>query len=150
MLPMMKWSSILVGATAFLLSACSPKTDPAPGPGEAAAAPEERTVSFTKDIKPILANKCTICHNTATLPKRPSFETREKAMRSGMIVPGHPEASRIFTLIEEEPFADMAMPPVGHRLTKKEIGLLKTWITEGAYWPEGKKGLVVPAFIPEE
>ena len=67
-----------------------------------------------------------------------------------MIVPGKPEASRILTLIQEHPSADLAMPPVSHRLTKEEIGLLKTWIAEGANWPDGKDGLVVPAFIPEE
>ena len=67
-----------------LLAACSPKSGPAPEPEAAAAAPEKvATVNFVKDIKPILSNKCTICHNTATLPQRPSFETREQAVGSG-------------------------------------------------------------------
>jgi uncharacterized membrane protein len=111
---------------------------------------KEVRVSFTESIKPILSNKCTICHNTQVLPKRPNFETREGAMESGVIVPGKPEASRILTVIKEDPQAEKAMPPVSHRLTKEEISLLHTWIAEGASWPSGEAGRVKPAFIPEE
>ncbi len=71
-------------------------------------------------------------------------------MTSGMIVPGKPEESRILTVIQEDPEADKAMPPVSHRLTKDEISLLRTWIEEGANWPGGAAGRVKPAFIPEE
>ena len=46
--------------------------------------------------------------------------------------------------------AEMAMPPVSHRLTAKQIALLKQWITEGAEWPAGPAGHVKPAFIPRE
>jgi len=108
------------------------------------------TVSFTKSIKPIFANKCTICHNTETLPSRPNFETGEQALRSGMIVPGKPDLSRIIAVIQEVPHAETAMPPVGHRLPLEEIELLKRWITEGAIWPSGEAGRVIPAFIPKE
>ncbi|NNC90117.1 MAG: hypothetical protein HKN82_16790 [Akkermansiaceae bacterium] len=114
------------------------------------AAPENVGVSFTKSIKPILEEKCTICHNSEVLPNRPNFESREGAMGSGMIVPGNPEASRMLTLVEEDPDADKAMPPVSHRLTKEQIALLRTWIAEGADWPRGAAGRVKPAFIPKE
>ena len=113
--------------------------------------PGETKVSFTKSIKPILSERCTICHNSQVLPKRPNFETREGAMSSGMIVPGRPEASLFVTHIQEDPMAvERAMPPVGHRLTKEEITLLRAWIAEGASWPSGARGRVKPAFIPRE
>jgi hypothetical protein len=71
-------------------------------------------------------------------------------LSSGTIVPGKPELSRLITVIQEDPAADKAMPPVSHRLTPSEISLLKTWISEGAFWPSGEAGRVIPAFIPEE
>jgi len=108
------------------------------------------TVSFTKSIKPIFANKCTICHNAETLPTRPNFETGEQALRSGVIVPGKPDLSRLISVTQEDPYAETAMPPVGHRLPKEEIELLERWIAEGAIWPSGEAGQVIPAFIPKE
>ena len=107
-------------------------------------------MSFDKSIKPILSDMCTICHNTQVLPKLPNFETRDGVMKSGVIVPGKPDESLILTRIKEDPQAEKAMPPVSHRLSKEEISLLRTWITEGAHWPSGEAGRVVPAFIPEE
>ena len=108
-------------------------------------------VSFTESIKPILSERCTICHNSRVLPKRPNFESRAGVMRSGVIVPGHPETSLFITHLQEDPMAaEKAMPPVGHRLTKEEITLLRTWIAEGATWPSGTAGRVRPAFIPKE
>ena len=71
-------------------------------------------------------------------------------MKSGMIVPGNPDASRILSLIKEDPAAEKAIPPVNHRLTNDQITLLKTWIEEGADWPGGEAGRVKPAFIPRE
>lgn len=112
--------------------------------------PKKVGVSFTKSIKPILANQCTICHNAEVLSQRPYFETRDSAMRSGMIIPGKPELSRLLAVVEEEAGADKAMPPVSHQLTKKQISLLRRWISEGADWPAGEAGRVQPAFIPRE
>ena len=144
----MKRACLLSGLftlSAFFLSACF--NDPA---GDAPAATTGGTVSFTKQIKPILSQKCTICHNTQVLPNRPNFETREGAMKSQVIVPGKPDESRILTVITEAHGADKAMPPVSHRLSKQEIATMRTWIEEGADWPSGWSGRVRPAFTPEE
>ena len=110
----------------------------------------EAKVSFTKSIKPLLSEKCTICHNTQVLPKRPNLETREGAMNSAVIVPGKPHESLILIRISEAHGADKAMPPVSHRLTEQETALLHTWIEQGAEWPAGEAGRIEPAFIPEE
>ena len=141
-----------IGTLSAMLAGCVPKEEeatPAPAPA-GSPAPKKEAVSFTKSIKPILSNKCTICHNVEVLPNRPWFETRDSALKSGMIVPGKPDLSRILTVIKEDPEAEKAMPPVSHRLSKEEIALLRTWITEGANWPGGKAGRVEPAFIPQE
>lgn len=165
---MMKQNLVLlsVGAVGIVLTACTPideatvETPVIPPPAaeakkkqvlsEAENSGTQNKVSFTKSIKPILANKCTICHNAETLPTRPNFETGEQALKSGMIVPGKPDLSRILTVIQEDPTAHKAMPPVSHRLSPREIELLRKWISEGANWPSGKAGQVVPDFIPKE
>ncbi len=119
--------------------------------GEEAPAKVATTVSFEKDIKPILKNKCTICHNKKTLPARPNFETAELALGGTAIVPGQPDKSRMLQVVtESREESELAMPPVSHELSEREISLLRTWISEGASWPPGEKGRVVPAFIPEE
>ena len=139
----------LLLSTAVALVACTP--EPAPKqPTPSTQKKTATTVSFEKDIRPILSNKCTICHNTQVLPKRPNFEVGEKALRSGVIVPGNPDASRILTVVLEDEGKHMAMPPVSHRLSSREIALFRTWIREGAHWPSGPAGRVKPAFIPEE
>lgn len=107
-------------------------------------------VSFAKSIKPMLSNQCTICHNSRVLKNRPYFESRVAAMTSGMIVPGNPQASRIISVVEEQPMKEKAMPPVGHQLTPKQVADLRRWITEGADWPAGSAGQIEPAFIPLE
>lgn len=151
----MKTSVLNISRTLFgiaiagsLLTSCSPKKTSTASPlGPKKQAP----VSFTKSIKPLLSNKCTICHCAEVLPNRPWFETRQTALTSGMLIPGKPDLSRILTVIEVDPGkSEQAMPPVSHRLTSKEIALLRRWITEGADWPEGKAGKVKPAFIPRE
>ena len=149
-------------AASLLLVACQ-RVDPVDsGPSAAAdaemAAPKggpvvattSSKVNFDQSIRPILEEKCTICHNSQVLTRRAYFETREGAMNSGMIIPGSPETSRMLTVVKEDPFADKAMPPVSHRLTAKQIATLDQWIEEGAHWPAGEAGRVKPAFIPEE
>lgn len=145
--PLSRLSALALAGMAVACSPTAPSTEATPQQSTKQGA---GTVSFESKIKPLLANKCTICHNAKTLPTRPNFETREGALASGMIVPGSPNESRLLMVIEEGPFADKAMPPVSHRLSGAEIATLRTWIAEGADWPAGEAGRVVPAFIPEE
>jgi hypothetical protein len=36
------------------------------------------------------------------------------------------------------------MPLVGNRLTDTESKILRRWIAEGAYWPDGRAGALKP------
>ena len=112
------------------------------------------TVSFSEDIKPLLADSCVNCHNLETLPGRPSFETRELAIGQGVgdgaIIPGDPDRSRMIRAISLEDTADTAMPPVGHRVSEEQVALLKRWIAEGADWPAGENGRIRPTSNPME
>ena len=81
---------------------------------------EESTVavSFEKQIKPVLEEKCMHCHNRETLPDRISFENAQLAFATTKdgkvyIVPGKPEASLLIAAIENPLFHEMLMPMVG-------------------------------------
>lgn len=144
--------ALILAALSAIIPACSPEEKPSPkNADDSGTSPsQEQTVDFDKSIRPILTNKCTICHNSEVLPNRAWFESSEAAAKSGMIVPGNPDASRFLAVTREKPEADKAMPPVGHRLSEEEISILQTWITQGANWPSGMDGYVKPAFIPKE
>lgn len=108
-------------------------------------------VSFEKQIKPVLEEKCMHCHNRETLPDRISFENAKLAFATTKdgkiyIVPGKPEASLLIAAIEKPLFHEMLMPMVGPRLTAEEVVVFRRWVTEGAKWPEGKAGDVKVTF----
>ncbi len=113
-----------------------------------------KTVDFLSEVKPILEKQCVICHNRKALPERHSFETRKRLMQGDdtgpIIIPGDPDASRLIIAISSPDFHEKAMPPIGSRITSVEIEKLKQWIREGADWPSGRAGHLIPATFPLE
>ena len=113
------------------------------------AAPTFAAVDFEKDVRPILEFHCVRCHN----PKGTDFidgktdldlttgstATEDKST----IVPGNAEKSRLYTTTVLPDDAKKVMPPKNkatgevERLAKVDSETLKTWIMEGAKWPEG-------------
>ena len=102
-------------------------------------------VSFNRDIQPILNTSCAICHQGAgpaglTLEPGVSYtalvghkSTESKLMR---ITPGSPEASYMFHKISGSHLSvggsGSRMPQTGYVLPQSQIGLIQTWIREGA------------------
>lgn len=120
----------------------------------AAGIPPEK-LSFEKDIKPILREKCLHCHNRKTLPDKPGFENAKRAFVKtpgglSVVVPGDPEKSLMITAISLNSMHEGSMPMVGERPTAEDISLLKRWIKEGANWPKGRKGKIKPPFYARE
>ena len=112
------------------------------------AAPAFAAVDFEKDVKPILEFHCVRCHN----PKGTDFEkgetdldlsTSTAALESGYIKAGNAEKSKLYTTTVLPDDAKKVMPPKNkatgaiERLAKAETEMLKTWINEGAKWPDG-------------
>ncbi len=106
----------------------------------AAALPAGAAVDFARDIQPLLAEHCLLCHGPddskggLTLT---SFELATRALKSGahVIVPGQPDKGTLLErLLTSDP--DEQMPPPEQRakkpVTEREIGLLRQWIAEGA------------------
>ncbi|MCA9086468.1 MAG: PSD1 domain-containing protein, partial [Planctomycetaceae bacterium] len=103
---------------------------------------QEADVSFSRDILPILSDRCFHCHGPDAAHREADLrlDVREEAIRSRddhtAIVAGQPEESEIIRRISTDD-ADLQMPPPdSHRkpLTSSEIGLLKRWIAQGAVW----------------
>ena len=101
-------------------------------------------VSFTKHVKPVLEDKCAICHNHRSMPGHMSLESRKEAKRTGalgsFIISGHPEHSLLIAKADGGTMATGPMPVVGMRLTTEERAILIKWVKEGATWPPGPAG----------
>ncbi|MEI6239221.1 MAG: DUF1553 domain-containing protein [Planctomycetia bacterium] len=103
------------------------------GLGQAASA--AGTLSFNKDIRPILVENCFGCHGADSAGRKADLrlDDRDAAVESGAIVPSDPDSSvaldRIFSDDPEEVMPPPAMKKV---LTAEQKELLKRWIAEGA------------------
>jgi hypothetical protein len=99
-----------------------------------------RTVDFSKEVQPILSERCYSCHGADKQKADLRWDVKASAFKTGdhgpIIVPGNSASSRVIKLVSgQEP--DALMPPRGDRLTAEQIGILRAWIDQGAAWPEG-------------
>ncbi len=96
------------------------------------------TISFNRDIRPILANNCFACHGPDEKHRETKFhfDTEDGAhAKRGVIVPGNAAESLLYKRITNpDPDEHMPPPDSGHALTDKQIGLLRQWIDQGAKW----------------
>ncbi len=97
-------------------------------------------VDFNNDVRPILSNKCLLCHG-------PDKEALQSGLRLDMpdvatsplesgntaIVPGMPARSDLMARVTTDD-EDQRMPPADHgaRLSQEEIETLRKWIEQGA------------------
>ena len=100
---------------------------------------------FEKHVKPILEVRCVDCHNQQALPGKLNLTDRRSALTPTStghiaIVPYHPEHSPLLGRIDQAHGHLSSMPPVGEKITKNEVAILKQWIALGAPWPAGKSG----------
>ncbi len=109
------------------------------------------SVSFNKDIRPILSENCYACHG-------PDAESREADLRLDIeayafeahgkfdpaIVRGNPAESPLYQRITTSDEDDIMPPPDSNKsLDAEEIELIAQWIEEGANW-EGHWAFVPP------
>ena len=100
----------------------------------------KKTVSYTKDIKPLFEKTCVNCHGPKKRPKgKFRVDTRELALKGGSegvaIIPGKSDKSPLTYYIAYQ-VVDYEMPPEGKKdypkLNKDQIGLVRAWIDQGA------------------
>jgi uncharacterized protein DUF1553/uncharacterized protein DUF1549/cytochrome c len=110
-----------------------------------------RKISYARDIQPILATNCFLCHGPDVRNRKAGLrlDVREeaiKALKSGAraIVPGDPGKSELIARIHAED--SERMPPAKTKKTLKESEkeLLRQWIGQGAVYQKHW------AFMPPE
>ncbi|MCA9177538.1 MAG: DUF1549 domain-containing protein, partial [Planctomycetales bacterium] len=106
-------------------------------------------VSFNRDIRPLLADRCFQCHGPAEGNREGGLrldraDGAEGAYRtaegSTAIKPGKPEESAVWNRIRSDDPDEVMPPPDAHKkpLTAEELELVRRWIASGAeyegYW----------------
>ncbi|MAT16874.1 MAG: hypothetical protein CMJ46_16565 [Planctomyces sp.] len=101
-------------------------------------APEEKPVSFFKEIVPILQANCYGCHQPAKAQGSYEMTSFANLLKGGAtemaaVVPGQPDESYLIDLIEPlDGETEAEMPKGKPALVPSEIALIRTWITQGA------------------
>jgi hypothetical protein len=93
------------------------------------------TVSFNRDIRPILVENCFACHGADSASRAADLrlDRRDDAIEFGAIAPGDPDSSPVLDRIySDDPEEVMPPPKVKKKLTAEQKKLLTTWIAEGA------------------
>ena len=103
-------------------------------------AQEDLDVSFDRDIRPILSDRCFACHG-------PDADSREAGLRLDIadgaegahtfaIEPGSAEDSEVWNRITSDDESEIMPPPNSHkpRLTKSQQRLFRKWIDSGAVY----------------
>jgi hypothetical protein len=101
-------------------------------------------VEFSRDVRPILADRCFVCHgpDAGTREADLRLDSFEEATRDRggwrAIAPGDPAQSELMQRVASED-PDYVMPPEGSHRTKldqEERAILETWIEQGARYAE--------------
>ena len=93
------------------------------------------TVSFSRDIQPILESSCWKCHGAAVQLSKLDLRSREAALKGGVhgpsIVPGKPDASKLFRMVAG---LDKPSMPMDGKLQPEQVQAFRKWIEDGAQW----------------
>jgi hypothetical protein len=99
-------------------------------------------IDFARDVRPILSDKCFLCHGPDAGHRKADLrlDQKEKAFAAGesgavAIKPGKPDESELVRRILADD-ADERMPPASSKkqLTDAEKKTLRDWIAQGAEW----------------
>ncbi|APZ94254.1 DUF1553 domain-containing protein [Fuerstiella marisgermanici] len=93
----------------------------------------DRVVSFNRDVRPILSDKCMFCHGPDEATREAGLRLDDEQQTHGrIVVPGKPGRSELIARITSADENEI-MPPAdsGRSLSKKQIGILRQWIKQG-------------------
>src|SRR5262249_30275751 len=106
----------------------------------AAPAHEPAKVDFVRDVQPVLKAHCYSCHGPKQQKNGLRLDRRRDAVRGGtipVIAPGNSAASWLYLVLRGE--RGLQMPPDG-TMSAEEIQVIKSWIDQGAVWPDAAAG----------
>jgi len=109
----------------------------------------DRTRYFTTQVKPVLQQHCLQCHNGSLPPPALNLASKSTAFAhnakgQAYILPRAPSRSLLITAVQRGGTHAKSMPRTELSLTDDQIGMLREWIEDGAYWPEGQRGYLQP------
>jgi hypothetical protein len=110
----------------------------------------QRTVDYATDIEPIFRSSCYSCHGGEKPRAGLRLDTKAGALAGGasgqIIVPGNSQASPILErLLATE--KSRRMPFGGSPLPAQTVELIRTWIDQGAPWPDESKPTTHWAYV---
>lgn len=108
-----------------------------------AAEEADDPVSFARQIRPLLSDRCFQCHGPDSVTREADLrlDRRESVLgdRDGnpIVVPGSPDQSELIARIHTDD-PDIRMPPAdfGKTLSPAEAKLISKWVEQGAHWEE--------------
>jgi hypothetical protein len=108
------------------------------------SASEPNSLSFDRDIRPLLSDTCFQCHGPDEAKRHGALrlDRRESAIGAGesgaiAIVPGDVDRSELNRrIISEDPAIVMPPPESGKTLTREQIELMRRWIADGANYED--------------
>jgi hypothetical protein len=99
------------------------------------------SVEYDRDIRPILSDNCYQCHGPDEKARKAKLrlDLKESAFRVqdgiAVIKPGKSAESELVRRISTSDTDDLMPPPKSnHKLTPKQIDVIKQWIDSGAKW----------------
>lgn len=95
----------------------------------------EQTLTYNRDIRPILSDKCFYCHGPDKNHRDGKFrlDVRDSAIAKRAIVPGKTADSKLVDRIFSTDPDDVMPPPKTHKtLSAAQKEILKRWIAQGA------------------
>lgn len=104
-------------------------------------------VDFGRDIQPILRENCFGCHGPSQqlrgirVDQRRSLMPNRVGANGARIIPGNSAASRLYSVLTGQ--QGVQMPPAGP-LTPAQLETIRTWIDQGADWPDALSGEAEP------
>lgn len=100
----------------------------------------EQSLSFNRDVRPILSDKCFFCHGPDQNHRSADLrlDLAESAADVAFVAGSSQESEMIARILESDPELVMPPPETGKEIRPEELAILRRWIDEGAkyepYW----------------
>jgi uncharacterized protein DUF1553/uncharacterized protein DUF1549/concanavalin A-like lectin/glucanase superfamily protein/cytochrome c len=110
-------------------------------------------VEFNRDVRPILADHCFVCHGPDARQRKAELRldvpaADEKRDGGPVIVAGEPDKSPLWRRVTSTDDEERMPPPEkGRRLNERELDVLRQWIADGAKYE--KHWSLLPVQRPE-